>query len=195
MQLRRYSEARDLIETYRRIDVYNTGVGTFLNNINQFEEENRRRQELEERMRQGHTNVNTPLDLAASYLRLGMNGEFQALMQNLLQGTNIPPNAYLPVAQICGDGRQWDLAVVAMRRHLQSEPRDFKTWINIAFAEMLQKKQDDAMNCLRHAVATGGEAARSILRQDRRFAPMRDRTDFRALLPPPPQLDPRLLQP
>ena len=73
---------------------------------------------------------------------------------------------------------------MALHRYLEFDSQNFKTWIELAFAEMAQGKQDEGLAALRKAVETGGEAARAILRNDARFTPMRQRPEFRALVPP-----------
>ncbi len=190
MRLRRYTEARTLIETYASIDIYNNNAKNFLDNIRGVESQDLRRQALETQMQggQGKVDVNSALELASIYQRLGMDAQFLSLTRGVLDSTNLPPGIYLSVAQLYGAGKRWDLFSGALRRYLQFDSRNFRIWIDVAYAELSQNRPTEAFDALRRAVETGGEAARAALRQDKRFEPLQQSPEFRALVPPPRDL-------
>ena len=190
MRLRRYTEARALIETYYKVDIYNSNAKNFLENIRGVEGQDLRRQALEAQMQggQGKVDVNSALELAAIYQRLGMDQQFLSLTRSVLDSTNMPPGVYLNVAQIYAAGKRWDLFGGALRRYLQFDSRNFRIWIDVAYSEMAQNHPLQMFDALKRAVETGGEGARAALRQDTRFAPLQQNPDFRAIVPPPRDL-------
>jgi hypothetical protein len=98
--------------------------------------------------------------------------------------TNVPPNAYIAVAQLYANARRWDLFTLAARRYLQFDPRNHRCWIELAFGHLMLDKTRDAMDAIRQAVNVGGEAARAVLREDKRFAPLYPSHEFQKLVQP-----------
>jgi len=194
LRLRRYAEARKLIEIYHQVDIYNNSALGFLDNIRSMEKDDTRMQELEKQMdtdqKQGRANLGVAIELAAIYMRLNVEPRFQMLTRSLLNTTNLPVSAYQSLGQICSGGRRWDLMESAMQRCLQLEPANFRNWIELGSAQLAQNRPDDAMASLRQAVRSGAEAARSTLRQDARFSPLSHRADFRAMIEPPREVNP-----
>lgn len=190
VRLRRYGEARKLMEDYHNIDIYNRGALDFLNRIMAAEQDDKRRVDLEKSMGEGKLDVGRALDLANVYARLGMEAQFQSLTRSLVENTNLPPDICLRVAQIYGSGRRWDMIEYALGRYLQRDDRNFRVWIELAVAQLAQNKQDQAFASLRRAVNAGDEAARTVLRNDQRFAPLRATPFFQSLVPPGRQASP-----
>jgi tetratricopeptide (TPR) repeat protein len=186
MRQHRFSEARVLIEQYRVLDPYNKGAVDFLNGIAGTEQADQRRQELEKLMGANRLDINSALELASLYLRLGLDPQFQGMTQSLLNNTNLPPQVHLAVARLCGDGKRWDMQADTLKRYLKLEPNSYKSWVDLAFAQMSLNQPEEVLKSLRQAVAIGGEMARALLRNDPRFAPLQNIPVFRALVPPLP---------
>jgi tetratricopeptide (TPR) repeat protein len=186
MRQRRYAEARVLIEQYRVLDPYNKGAVDFLNGIKATDRADQRRQELEKLIGENHLDISSALELAALYQRLGLETHFQGITRSLLDNTNLPPAIYMAVAKLFTDGKRWDMLIDALQRYLKIEPNSYKSWIDLGFAQLTVNKPEEGLASIRQAVAVGGEMARSILRQDPRFAQLQNIPVFRALVPPLP---------
>ena len=184
MQQRRFADAGKLIETFLREDPGNTKVGDFLNQIRDTEKADARRTQLESQFNQGQGDLNTAMELADLYRKLNMEGQFQGLTMNILNDTNVPPNAYLAVAKMYADAKRADLLATALEKYLAREPSNPKVWIDLAAIQAAMQKTSECMKSLKQAVDLGGEPARDILRKDARFTPVRDTPEFKSLVPP-----------
>jgi tetratricopeptide (TPR) repeat protein len=186
MRQRRYAEASKLIEEYKRIDPYNRGAADFLNGIKSTQQADNRRVELEKLIGENRLDIGAALELASLYQRLSMEAQFQGLTRSLLDNTNLPARVYMEVANIYAGAKRWDMLVNALNRYLQVEPNGYKAWIELGFAQLMQNKPEEGLKAMRQAVATGGEMARAVLRQDPRFGQLQSIPVFKALVPPPP---------
>ncbi|MEI6147588.1 MAG: DUF2723 domain-containing protein [bacterium] len=188
MRQHRFTEARVLIEQYRVLDPYNRGAVDFLAGIRGNEQADQRRGDLEKMMGENRLDINSALELAALYQRLGLEPQFQGIIQSLLNNTNLPSNVQLAIAKLCGDCKRWDLQIDALQRYLKIEPNSYRSWIELGFAQLSVNKPEEVVKSFRQAVALGGEMARSLLRKDPRFAPLQNIPVFRAMVPPPPSM-------
>ena len=60
---------------------------------------------------------------------------------------------------------------------------DYEAWIELAAAELAARKFQESILAIQKSVQAGGEAARSILRNDERFRPISATPAFRQLVP------------
>jgi len=185
MRQQRYSEAAKVMEGYQELDPYNANAGNFLNSIRNAEKDNLHRQELEKLMSDGKLDFNNAMDLATTYLRLGMEGQFQGLTRSLVDAPNLPPETCLTIAQLFEANKRWDLRVYALQKYLTREPNAFKSWIDLAYTQFVLNKPQEAFVSLKKAVEVGGEVARGLLRDDPRFTPLRESPPFKTLVPTP----------
>jgi hypothetical protein len=132
----------------------------------------------------GKLDFNNAMDLATTYLRLGMEPQFQGLTRSLVDSPNLPPETLLSVAQLFEANKRWDLRIYTLQKYLTREPNAFKSWMDLAYTQFIINKPQDAFSSLKKAVEVGGEVARGLLRDDPRFAPVRDMPPFKALVPP-----------
>ena len=184
MQQRRFGDARTLIEKFLKLDPGNDKVGEFLNQIKDTEQADARRVELESAFSQGRGELNAAMELAALYRRLNLDGQFQGLTMSILNDSNVPPNVYLAVAKLYADAKRMDLLGVALERYLAREPSNPRVWIDLAAVHVALQRTNEAIESVRRAVETGGEAARDIVRKDNRFDPIREMPAFKTLVPP-----------
>jgi tetratricopeptide (TPR) repeat protein len=182
MRLRRYGDARKLLEDYCKVDVYNHSARDFLNNIRSVERDEIRRVEITKKWQNGQLDLNTAIELNRIYLHLGLEGEYQNLTRSLLEGSNMPAQVALQVATIAGEGRRWDVVGQALRRYLAAAPGDYARWIDLAAVELNQNRAQETIDALARAVQIGGEGARAALRADRRFDGVRAQPAFRELV-------------
>jgi tetratricopeptide (TPR) repeat protein len=140
-------------------------------------------------MAQPNVDFNVALELSDIYARMGQTAQFEQITKSMLASTNLPPNAYLAIAQLYGNLKRWDLLTNALRRYLEYAPGDHKAWMDLGFTYVMLGRPDEAVAALKRAVETGGETARSLLRQDQRFDPLRQHPGFAKLVPPAPRFD------
>jgi len=184
MRQQRFGEAAQVMQDYLALDPYNKNAANFLDAIRNSDGDNTKRKTLEGLMTKGQLDFGKAMELAAIYLRLGMEGPFQGLTRGLVDSTNMPPEACLHVARFFESNKRWDMQVYALQKYLARDPTAFKSWIDIGYAQLLMNKPQEAFNSLKKAVEVGGEIARGLLRDDPRFAPLRESAPFKALVPP-----------
>ena len=184
MQQRKFTDARQLIEKFLKLDPKNAKVAEFLNQIRETEKADARRVELENRFVSQQGSIDEALELADLYHRLRLDGQFQSLTMSILNDTNLPVNYYLAVAKMFADVRRADLLAYALQRYLMREPGNPRVWLDLAAVHVAMQQKDRAIEALRRAVDLGGDSVREMVRQDGRFDPIRNEAQFRALIPP-----------
>ena len=184
MRQQRYDEAAKVMENYLTLDPYNRNAANFLGAIRSAEGDNVKRKELEALMSKGQLDFAKAMELASIYLRLGMEGQFQGITRGLVDSPTLPPEAALQVARFFETNKRWDMQAYALQKYLARTPTAFKSWIDLSYAQLLLNKPQEAFASLQKAVEAGGDVARGLLREDARFAPLRDTPPFKALVPP-----------
>ena len=196
MNERRFDDARKLMEDYLKVDEYNGNVKGFLNQINDTAANEQRRVELEKTMEKGTADINKVLELMAVYGHMNMQAQLGSLAGRVLQNTNLPAQVYLQVAQTCSDVRRLDLTAEALKRYLQRDPLNSRMWIELGYIQYAMASQstahsagmpqiNEALATFRKAVDVGGEPARTLMRTDPRFAPLRQSPQFLNLIQQP----------
>ncbi len=183
MRQQRYTEGAQVMKDYLVLDPYNKNAANFLSAIQSANTDNARRKELEGLMGKGQLDFGKAMELATTYLRLGMEGQFQGLTRGLVDSTNMPPEASLAVARFFEANGRLDMQAYALQKYLARDPSAFKSWIDLGYAQLNLNKPQEAFASLKKAIEVGGEVARSLLRNDDRFAPLRDAPPFKALVP------------
>ena len=184
MRQQRYEEAAKVMEGYLVLDPYNRNAANFLQAVRASNQDNTRRKQLEESMGKGKLDFGNAMELAGIYLKLGMEGQFQGLTRGLIDSPALPPEASLAISRFFEANKRWDLRAYALQKYLMRDPAAFKSWIDLAYTQLILNKPQDAFASLKRAVETGGEVARSLLREDPRFEPLREAPPFKALVPP-----------
>jgi tetratricopeptide (TPR) repeat protein len=183
MQQFRFSDARAVIENFLTLDKENDKVREFLGQIKDMESADARRRELEGMLAQGG-DVNSALELANIYRRMSLMQLFDGLTMNIINQSNLPPAIILQVAQMYADMRKFDMLVTALERYLAREPGNPQVWVNLAAAQIMLGKTNEAYKSLKRATDIGGEAVRDLVRKDQRFNPIRGTPEFNQLIPP-----------
>ena len=181
MQQHRYDDARLLMENYLKLDEYNDNVINFLHQLTDMSKMDTRRRELEESVKKG-ANITAIMELLTVYGKLNQGNEFSGLAMNMLNATNLPPAVYLQLAQVCGNARQPNIALEAVKRYLAHDARNSAVWIEQGLLQFTIGQNNEGMASLRKAVEVGGEAARNALRNDARFEPLRNQPAFQSLI-------------
>ena len=187
MNQRRFDDARTLMQGYLKVDEYNGNVKNFLGQIDALAKCDKRRVELVEKMAKG-ADLNDVMELLSIFARMNMQGEMNQLSMNILNNTNVPPQYLLQLAQLFTDARRVDMAQESFRRYLARVPQDSRTWIELGWTQMLQNQTSEGFASWRKAVSIGGDAARKVLRTDKRFQALWQQHDlpaqFRELIQP-----------
>jgi tetratricopeptide (TPR) repeat protein len=184
LQQRQPANARQVIEALLAGDPGNDRVASFLTQIQQIEQRDARRRELEASVGDGNMPLNVALELVQLYMQLQMPQQFEALTQNLMGNEQIPVEAYTSLAQIFAANNRRDLQEMVLRRYLQRDDRNARVWIELA-AVQVQRNNTDYANSLRRAIELGGAPVRKAISQDARFQPVQQDPAFRALIPQP----------
>jgi hypothetical protein len=189
MRQQRYTEGAKVMQDYLVLDPYNRNAANFLEAIRGSDKDNGRRKELEAEMGKGKLDFGRAMELAQIYMKLGMEGQFQGLTRGLVDSPNMPPEACLAVSRFAEANKRWDLRVYALQKYLERDPGAFKSWIDLAYTQLILTKPQESFNSLKKAVEVGGEVARNLLREDPRFEPLREAPPFKALVPPAKKQD------
>lgn len=182
----RYREARYVMETYLKLDPTNQQARDLLETIHIAERDDIRRQIIEgqTRIRNGSSNIDLELELAAIYQRQGMDTEFEGLVQSLISGTNLPPQACSTLATLSRGSGQENLHMAVLQYWLRNDENDFTVWVELAFAVLAQNRQKEALGAFKHAIELGGSNALLSFRFDPRLEPLRNSPEFQSLIVP-----------
>ncbi|MBN1268806.1 MAG: DUF2723 domain-containing protein [Kiritimatiellae bacterium] len=183
MQLRRFADARVIIEEFLKQDPGNDKVGEFLTQIRNTESADTRRRELEQLFAQQQATIEHAFELADLYLKLNLVPHFEQLTRRIVDDENLPPELLLRVGQMYANAHRYDLLVVALQKYVKREPANPRIWIDLAAAQIQIQQTNEAMASLKQAIALGGEPVRDIARNDRRFDAVRQNPQFAALVP------------
>jgi tetratricopeptide (TPR) repeat protein len=186
MNQRRYADARAIMEAYLKVDEYNGNVKGFLNQIDNLANMDKRRVELQDKLAKG-ADYNDVMELITIFARMNMPQELGQLSMTMLNNSNTPPQYLLQLGMFCSESRNMDMAAEAFRRYLARMPQDSRGWIEMGWVHLMKSQHQETLNAWQRAVELGGEAARNVLRTDKRFQPLWQQRDL------PPQFQ-RLVQ-
>ncbi len=184
MRQQRYDDAAKVMAEYLVLDPYNRNAASFLDTIRRTNQENIHRKELETELGKGKLAFGQALELAGLYLKFGMEAQFQGLTHSLIDTPSLPSEAYAALSQFFETNKRWDMNAYALQKYLALNPTAFKSWIDLAYTQLILNQAQEGLASLNRAVTVGGEVARGLLREDPRFAPLRDVPSFKALVPP-----------
>ncbi len=188
LQFGKFPEALQTMEKNLLVDPNNDKIQGFISQIKDLERMNTRMFELQSSLTQGGGTLETVFELAALYRRAGKEQPFQDLAQQILNNTNIPPQAYLKVAELSANTPpQLALMIKAFQRYLQSEPADPRIWLELACVQVAAGQHDSALQSLRQAITIGGEPLKDAARKDQRLDTIRHSNAFQQLTAPAQQ--------
>ncbi len=187
LQLGRHGDALQLLEANLKLDPRNDKISGFMNQIREMEQMHRRAVELQNEISQGTATLDGVFELAAIFMRIGREPQFLDLARQIMQNTNLPPQAYLKLAELASPNAspaRLDLMRTALDQYLQREPANAGAWKELACIQLAMGQRDQALQTLRRAVKVGGNPLREALRQDQRLAPLHTNPSFQQLLQP-----------
>jgi len=184
MRQQRYDDAAKVMTEYLVMDPYNRNAANFLDAIRGTDKENIHRKELETELGKGKLAFGQAVELAGFYLKFGMEAQFQGLTRSLIDSPTLPSKAFSVLSRFLETNKRWDMNAYALQKYLTLNPTAFKSWIDLAYTQLILNKSQEGLASLNKAVTVGGEVARGLLREDPRFAPLRDVPAFKTLAPP-----------
>lgn len=182
LQQRKFDEAIAVINNFLEKDKLNDKVRGYRDQLIRTRDRDKRRAELEPLLAKG-ADVVTVLELLGIYRDMGQAEAFKKLADSLLSDQRIPLEAIRKLGQLSVDFRKWDIALKAYQRATQAAPQQHENWIELAAAYLASRKNQETVQALQKAVETGGDAARRVLREDKRFDTIRNSSIFQRLAP------------
>jgi cytochrome c-type biogenesis protein CcmH/NrfG len=181
MRINRMEDAYRIMLEFAHQDPGNSRAFDFIRDIKNRMDLLARRKELEDKLTKGPTDVNTVLELGDAYRRLGMGDAFAALSRNIVDNPQVPPVALIRVAQMCAEEKRFDVMAAALDKYLGQVPADVKGWLDLAAVRVLLQSPDEAIKALNQAVRVGGDEVIRMLKEDKRFDPIRRHEGFQRL--------------
>ncbi|MBI2441075.1 MAG: DUF2723 domain-containing protein [Lentisphaerae bacterium] len=182
LQMGRFADALKLMEANLAVDPKNERITGFMGQIKDMAQMSQRATQLQTQLSQGGGTLDMVFELAAIYQRTGREQGFQDLAMQVLNNSNVPPQAYLKVAELASNPPRWSLLAEAYQRYLQRQPGDPRGWLEMACAQVQMTQNDRALQSLRQAVACGGEPLKDVIRKDNRLDPLRGMESFQKLV-------------
>ncbi len=187
LQLGRHADALQLLQANLELDPRNDKIAGFMNQIREMEQLHRRALELQNAINQGAATLDMVFELAGIFMRTGREQPFIELARQIMNDTNLPPQAYLKLVELAAPNAsptRLEFMSTALEKYLEREPADARAWHEMACIQLALGRHDQALQTLRRAVGVGGDPLREALRQDQRLAPLRNHPNFQKLLAP-----------
>ncbi|MFC1452212.1 protein O-mannosyl-transferase family [Verrucomicrobiota bacterium] len=87
---------------------------------------------------------------------------------------SMPADFFLSLAQLYMQANKPLKMAAYMEKYLERTPRDWRGWLDLAFVRLSVGQTNAAVTALRQATAHGGSEATAIIREDERFASIRN---------------------
>lgn len=186
LQHGRFAEAASVMEKNLEQDPRNDRIVGFINQIKEMEQMHARINELQGELSRGAGSLDKVYELCHLFLRVGRDQPFVELAMQVLTNTNLPPQAYLKVAEIAMSVQPQRLGMVAesYRHYLMREKTDARVWHELGCVQFAMGLQSNALFSLQQAIAAGGEPVKDAIRKDNRLEGLRNSDAFRKLTAP-----------
>lgn len=182
LQMGRFSEAVQLMEANLAVDPKNDRITGFVAQIKDMAQMNQRATQLQTQLAQGGGTLEMVFELAMIYQRTGREQGFVDLAMQVLNNSNVPPEAYLKVAELSANPPRYPLMAEAFQRYLQRQKSDPRGWLELACVQVQMAQNDQALQSLRQAIACGGEPLKDVIRNENRLAPLRGLEGYQKLV-------------
>jgi len=190
MGLRRFEEAREVMQGLLDGDPFNDRAQDFFDQIVETHDRDRRRRELEASATEGVLDVQVAMELMELYGHLRMFGQMEQLARNMISNEGIPLEMVVRIAQTMANFQRMNMVEFVLQRFVEREPGVPNMWVELTAVQAALGKQDQAMQTLTRGVQTLGDNVRNLARQDARLESLRARPDFRRLIPDAPAAQP-----
>lgn len=184
MNIRRFDDAKKLIQGLLKLDPKNEGVKDFQARIEDVQKMVSRQMEIEKKQKgSGDLTADEALELASIYRASGMQSSYQQLTTRMLSDTNLPPTHILALAGFFAQDQRIDALIFALEQYTKRETGNLDVWLDLAAAYAYARRDSEAINASRKAIDLGGEEARDSIMKDKRFQPLTTNSEFKALFP------------
>ncbi|MDD4873253.1 MAG: hypothetical protein PHR77_22080 [Kiritimatiellae bacterium] len=144
-------------------------INDFLNKINNFIYIVKRAKELESELAGGKGAIDSILELADTYKKLGKLDKFEFVINQILDNSETHSETYLRIARMCENSDLMDIVIRAYKAYLNKVPTNKLAWMNLVAAYYLAMKDDQIADTLKQAIKINGTEMIDLLKQDGRF--------------------------
>ena len=184
MNMQRVDDAEKLVREFAEQDPANDSAKGFLAQIEGSRRMLDRRQDIEKRQQEtGTLSADEALELVSIYKASGMQGAYQQLAQRLVSDPGLPAQHLLALAGLFVQDQRVDALIYALEQYTKKETGNLDVWLDLSAAYAFVRRDADAVNAARQAIALGGDRARESILRDQRFQPLATNREFRALFP------------
>lgn len=186
LQYGRFTDALQVMEKNLEYDPRNDRIIGFISQIKEMERMNIRMNELQAELARGSTQIDNVFELISLYLRSNKDPQFADLARQVLNNTNLPPQACMKIAEIAMSvqPQRFGMVAEAYQHYLTREPSDPHVWHELACVQAALNQSSNAIYSLQKAVALGGEPLKDALRKDQRLEPLCAVDVFQKLVAP-----------
>lgn len=181
MRWNRMDDAYTVMKAFTVEDPGNDRAVEFVNELGRRRDMSGRITTLEGMLGSGQGSLTHALELADLYRQVGQDPRFMALTASILSNSNIPAQAYLAIVKMYADARKFDQMATALTKYLERVPADMKAWVDLAAVRLALQKPDECVQAVMQAIKVGGDEAKALLRQDKRFDAIRNTPLFTSL--------------
>ncbi len=179
----RFDEAIELFDTLLAKDPNNKKAREFQKQMENMKSIHAQRQLLEQKIKNGNIEFNEAMQLISIYLQMNQAPQADVLAKQLLASSTFQPQMAMQLAQHMAQGQRYLIVEQALKKYTSLKPEDPQGWSNLAALQLILNKQSEMFVSLQKTIKVGGESARSMLRKDKRFDPIRKSKEFQKLVP------------
>ncbi len=184
MNMQRVDDAEKLVRDFAEQDPANDSAKGFLAQIEGSRRMLDRRQAIEKKQQDSGTlSADEALELVSIYKASGMQGAYQQLASRLVSDPGLPAQHLLALAGLFVQDQRVDALIYALEQYTKKETGNLDVWLDLAAAYAFVRRDADAVQAARQAIALGGDRARESILRDQRFQPLATNREFRALFP------------
>jgi tetratricopeptide (TPR) repeat protein len=184
-QLGRFDEAMTLFDSFLEKDENNEQAAGFLAQLKERKALTARQLLLEQKRRTGKLSFQETVQLASFYFSSGQIPRADALMLSCLKDEDCTPDTAIKIAQLMAQQRRFSVVYQALTKFTQLKPEDPIGWINLAALHLSMNKPAEMWKSIDRAIAAAPTQARTIIRQDARFNPIRKTQEYQTRVPSP----------
>ncbi len=179
----RFDEAVAMFDEFLEKDENNTQAAAFRDQLEQRKSQTAQKQVLEQKRKAGKLQFNEVINLGALYFSAGQIRQADSLMMQYIKGATVTPEQALQIAQLMAQKQRLAVVEQALKKYTALKPDDPGGWINLAALQMVLKRQNDMWSSIDKALEVDPTGARTQLRNDKRFNPIRKSDKFKSRVP------------
>lgn len=188
LQQGRFADALQVMEQNQLHDQRNQRIVDFQKQIKEMAALQQRVIQLQTQLAQNGGTLEMVFELATIYQRTGREQQFADLAMQVLNNTNLPPQAFLKVAELASAPTpRLPIIAEAFQRYLQQQRADPRIWLELACVQTMMRQNEQALQSLHQAIAIGGEPIKDVARKDGRLEVLRSLPACQKLLAPAQQ--------